>query len=74
VARGVGGVSPANIMKHLGGIDFPADREKLIEHAREKGKDQDAPDTQEVVDFLEQLPSKTYESAPDVLKAVGEKE
>jgi hypothetical protein len=72
MARGGGGVSPANIMKYLGGIKFPADKEELIEHARGKAKNEAAPDTEEVVDFLERLPEKKYESAPEILKAVGE--
>jgi len=72
MARGVGGVSPANIMKHLGGVDFPANKQQLIEHAR--NKDSDAPDTDAVIGVLEQISDKEYDSPAEVLKEVGKVE
>jgi hypothetical protein len=67
MARGVGGEGPANIMKHMKGIKFPADKQKLIEHARNG----EGPDTDEVVDFLGKIPEQEYNTAADVTKAVG---
>jgi hypothetical protein len=75
MTRGVGGHSPANIMKHLGGIDFPATKQQLLEHAKETGqKDEAAPDSNEVVEFLEKIPDKKYESVVEVTEAIGEVE
>lgn len=68
MARGVGGEGPANIMKHMKGIDFPVDKNQLIDHA----KNGEGPDTDQVVNFLERLPEREYSSAADVAKAVGE--
>jgi hypothetical protein len=67
MARGVGGESPANVMKHLGGIEFPTDKQKIVEHAK-RGE---GPDTQEVVDFLEQIPDKEYGGPQDIMKEFG---
>lgn len=67
MARGVGGHGPANIMKHMKGIDFPANKEKLIEHAKEAP----GPDTQDVVEILEQIADRTYETPAEVMKEVG---
>ena len=58
-------VSPAAIEKHLKGIDYPASKDDLVQHAR----GQDAP--HEVLDVLEQMPQKQYGSPADVSKGVG---
>ncbi len=67
MTRGVGGHGPANIMKHLEGIHFPADKNDLVSHA-EHGP---GPDTQDVVETLRKLPDKTYTSAADVMEEYG---
>ncbi len=70
MARGVSGQGPANIMEHLKGIDFPASKNDLVEHAREeKGSD-----TDEVVDQLEKLPDRQYNSPADVMHEISEVE
>ncbi len=68
MARGVGGRSPANIMDHLKGIDFPARKSELVKHARET----EGPDTDEVVNALEKLPDRQYNSPADVMHEIGE--
>ncbi len=68
MARGMGGRGPANVMEHLKGIEFPASKNDLVEHARE-GK---GPDTDEVVNALEKLPDRQYNSPADVMHEVGE--
>ncbi len=67
MARGVGGHGPANIMKHLKGIDFPSDKKKVMEHA----KNAEGPDTEDVLEILKQLPEKTYHSPAEIMKEVG---
>ena len=58
-------VSPINLQRHLGGIDYPASKEQLIEAAEHNG----AP--QEVVDALRQLEGDHFESPVGVEKAFG---
>jgi len=60
--------SPATVEKYLKGIDFPAEKEDLIDHALENG----APD--EVIVVLERMPDREYGSAADVAKGIGEAE
>lgn len=63
---GHGSVSAAEVEKYIGGLDFPCDKEELIDHAREKG----APD--EVLELMEQFPEQQYGSAVDVARGVGQ--
>ena len=58
-------VSPVAVEKHLKGIDYPASKQDLIQHAQ----GQDAPE--EVIDLLNQMPEKEYDSPADVSKGVG---
>ena len=57
---------PIDVSKHLKGIDFPAQKEDLVQHASEQGADQD------VIELLEQLPEKEYGNMADVMKGVGQ--
>ena len=66
--RGMGGHSPANIASFLEGIDFPASRDELLNHA----EDNNAP--QEVIDVLEDLPDQEYTSMADVMSGIGQVE
>jgi len=61
-------VSPPPIQKHLKGADYPASKDALLTRAKE----QDAPGN--VLSLLERLPDKTYSSAKEVQKAVGDLE
>jgi len=70
MARGAGGHGPANIMEHLRGIDFPARKHNLVEHARET----EGPNTDEVVNTLKKLPDREYVSPADVMHEVSEVE
>ena len=51
--------------KFLGGMHYPAERNKLIDNARNK----DAPDN--VIALLNKLPNKTYTSPIDITKETG---
>lgn len=64
VGRG-GGHSPANVTKHLKGIDFPASKQGLIKHAKQGGADQ------EVIQELQGMDEREYGSMADVMKAFG---
>jgi hypothetical protein len=60
--------NPIEIQKHLKGMDYPADKQDLVEHAREQGAPED------ILSTLEALPEQQYETPTDVTKAVGEME
>ncbi len=66
MTRGVGGQSPANVTHNLKGIDFPAKKADLIEHAKKNGAETD------VLDAIEAMPERDYESMADVMEAYGE--
>lgn len=61
-------VNPIQLQKHLKGVDYPASKEDLIEHARQQGADEDA------LSALEQIPDEQYETPADVSKAIGDTE
>lgn len=60
-----GGGSMANVARYLRGIDFPAEREEVLSHAR----DQDAPEA--VMDQLEQLDEQRFSNMAEVTSAIG---
>lgn len=67
MTRGVGGKGPANIMKHMKGIHFPADKRDVVAHARQG----EGPDTQAVVAVLDKIEDREYDSPAEILKQVG---
>ncbi|MBD2299515.1 DUF2795 domain-containing protein [Nostoc sp. FACHB-190] len=59
--------NPVEIQKHLKGIDYPASKQELVQHAQKQGADR------KVLSLLEQLPdNKEFENPTDVNKAIGE--
>lgn len=66
MTRGVGGESAANVQKYLEGVDYPTDKQGLVQKARQN----DAPP--EVVSAIEDLPAEEYGGPQDVMKAYGE--
>ncbi len=67
MARGVGGHGPANIMKHLQGIHFPADKKQILSHAKKAP----GPDTDEVMETLQGISEKEYQSPTEILKEIS---
>lgn len=65
---GKGGTSTAEVQEYLGGLDYPADRNKLVDFA--KGKN--AP--QEVVEVLSRIPEKSYPTPIEVNEEIGKLE
>jgi Protein of unknown function (DUF2795) len=63
-----GGQSPVNVTHHLKGIDFPANKKALIDHATRNKADKD------VMDILQRMPEREYASMADVMKGVGDVE
>lgn len=54
--------NPTQIQKFLGGMDYPAGKKELVDHAR----GQNAPD--DVIQTLEQLPEREYEGPTGVIE------
>lgn len=63
---GHGKVSASEVNRFIGGMDFPAQKKDLIEHAR----GQNAP--REVLDLMENFPDQEYRSAAEVGQAIGD--
>ncbi|MFD1829337.1 MULTISPECIES: DUF2795 domain-containing protein [Streptomyces] len=61
----MGGIdNPIELQKALGGVDYPADRDSLVENARRKGA------KEEVVKELSSLKKDRFDGPDDVSKAV----
>ena len=57
-------VSPIDIQKALGGMDYPASKEQIVRHAQEHGGDE------EVIEALKKIPDREYEGPSGVSSAV----
>jgi hypothetical protein len=58
-------VNPIQLQKYLGGLDYPTDKQSLIDKAREKGADDN------VIQTLQRLPMDRFNSPNDVSEAFG---
>jgi hypothetical protein len=67
MTRGVGGHSPANIMKHLRNIHFPADKGTILRYAQHGP----GPKTRSVLEVLRLIPDKSYRSTSEILHEVS---
>lgn len=61
-------VNPIQVQKFLGGIDYPAEKQQLLQRAEEQGADDDVRST------LERLPMDRFNSPNDVSEAIGKLE
>lgn len=59
-------VNPIQLQKYLKGVDYPASKEQLIQHAQKQGADENA------ISVLQQIPDQEYETPTDVSAAVGD--
>lgn len=58
-------ISPMQVRNCLSGMDYPAEKNELVEHAKSNCDDQ------EVVEFLSDLQEKDYNSPVDVTREIG---
>ncbi len=61
-----GKVNPIQVQKFLGGMDYPADKQSIVDTAREQGADE------RVLNALEQLPDGQFETPADISKGIGQ--
>jgi hypothetical protein len=59
-------VNPVQLQKFLKGIDYPTDKNTLLQHARQNGADDN------VLRTLQELPRDRFNSPNDVSEAVGD--
>lgn len=59
-------VNPIQVQKYLGGIEYPASKDTLVQTARDNGADDD------ITSALEQLSDDEYDAPTAVTKAIGE--
>ncbi|MDI2099223.1 DUF2795 domain-containing protein [Ruicaihuangia caeni] len=57
--------SPIEVQKHLSGVDYPATKDELLRAAEVNGADDD------IIDLLDGLDDRTYESPADVSEELG---
>ncbi len=57
-------VNPIQVQKALGGMNYPAGKQEILEHARQQGADQ------EVITALEQIPDREYDGPSGVQKEI----
>lgn len=60
-----GGANPAQIQKFLGGMDYPAGKQEVVQYAREHGADE------KVISTLSALPDQSFETPADLNQALG---
>ena len=63
-------VSAAAIAKVLSGIDFPRNKNKLLDYAKQNKAKVESSD--EIIETIKELPDKTYKNMADVEKALSE--
>ncbi len=59
-------VSAVDISRSLSGIDFPANKQDLVNHARQKNA------SQEIINILQQMAEREYGNMAEVEHAFGE--
>lgn len=57
--------SAAEVQEALAGVDYPASKQELREHAREHGADE------RVMNFLEQIPERDYTQPTEISKELS---
>ncbi|SCY30755.1 Protein of unknown function [Nitrosospira sp. Nl5] len=57
--------NPIQVQKFLSGMDYPADKDDIVKHAKSKGADDN------IMQTLQQLPDESFETPADVSKAIG---
>lgn len=59
-------VNPIQVEKFLKGLDYPVDKQELIEYANEHGADKN------IREALNHLPDETFNKPTDISKAISQ--
>ncbi|WP_035984979.1 DUF2795 domain-containing protein [Leptolyngbya sp. KIOST-1] len=59
-------VNPIQVQKFLKGMDYPASKQDVVDHAKKQGADEN------VCSTLERMSDQEFETPADVSKAIGE--
>lgn len=67
--RSSGGKKPSvvNFAKHFQGIDFPCNKQDLIQHAKQMGAGKS------LLEMLDQIEDREYDGMTDVMKEYGKR-
>ncbi len=57
--------NPVQVQKFLGGLDYPAGKQDIIEKAKQEGADEN------ILQTLEQIPDQDYSSPVAISREVG---
>ena len=57
--------NPIQVQKFLSGMNYPANKDEIVKHAKSGGADDN------IMDTLERLPDDDFETPADVSKAIG---
>jgi hypothetical protein len=57
--------SPSEIQSNLEGLEYPASKSEMLDHAKMRGASED------ILSTLEKLPEKSYDSPTDVSSELG---
>jgi hypothetical protein len=57
-------INPIDIQRHLGGVDYPASKQALIDQARESGADE------VIVRKLQEIPDRQYDGPSRVMSEI----
>lgn len=57
--------NPIQVQKFLSGMDYPAGKDELVNHAKSKGADEN------IMQTLQKLPDQSFETPADVSQAIG---
>jgi len=61
-----GVITPIDVQRYLGGINYPASKDVLVRHAKGRAADK------EMINLLDRLPNREYKSPADVSHAVSD--
>ena len=59
-------LNPVQLQKHLKGVNYPAKKQDLIDHVRQKGVEEEA------ISALEKLPDREFKNPIEVSQAIAD--
>jgi hypothetical protein len=57
--------NPIQVQKFLSGMNYPANKDDIVKHAKSRGADDN------IMDTLQRLPDESFETPADVSKGIG---